>query len=856
MYFCSMVSQDWKVNIKTVFSVMSLILLHLVLSTPTEAVTVWQGAVVRASDGQVYEIQYTKPLNVENFSIRGLDGETPSRETAAELYIAAWILNRPPTAVDIYSGDELRRLVDEESRHTAILRNYHRMATIVGSVSAGYLVGVATGAIGISANLIESEVGKAAVQALTTITLIVGEEQVATEAYIVTQAYVDRVISKKQIFEELVSSAEVGTEVSISDIKVAYNALLQADLYVKWVHWMLDEYIVLPDRWERLWTFAKTIFPLTAIGQYFASLGENIEDLRNLQTVFAESDRHITTTVSPVVAAAFSQAEKSKFIWTLASAGFFERQPPTIAAFIEDMQLMVDDDTRLLDLTTKFSDLNGDRLEHTVEVTDSTVADVALILFVPDGESTSKPFLEITPKRVGSTSVTIQATDPTRLSATQTFTLTVEPAPLPNQPPEAVNTIPVQSLTLPGLSRPVDVAPYFSSQGDLIYEVESNPRGIVTESVSGSQVTIEPLQTGSASVVVTARDSQNPDLSAIQTIPVTVRSNSATIVRPPSDPTFRPPTTTNPIVEGLADGVAVIVRNTGDIGLNIRSAAQVRNQNPDNRIGKVYDGATGTITDGPQSNGIFTWWYIDWDGESIEGWCVEAFGGSQLLFPHPPDLEVRGFNVSDDEVEPGETFTIEATVRNNGPGESAATEIFFYYRKSDENTPRVAGSGKLSVPSLRERRSHEVSLRVEAPMIPGDYEYGAILPSDIPDDYDAKLVDPTGEIRLNNTDHEDVEVTSAPDLIVESISANKSTVDPGEVFRLEATVRNQGIGEPTRNATLRYYRSRDANITTRDTEVGDDTISSSNLDTTEIRKYHGTDRAGGLLLRGVCRSQV
>ena len=399
------------------------------------------------------------------------------------------------------------------------------------------------------------------------------------------------------------------------------------------------------------------------------------------------------------------------------------------------------------------------------------------------------------------------------------------------EPPIAVNTIPTQDLTVPGPSRPVDVAPYFSSQSDLIYEVESNPRGIVTESVSGSQVTIEPLQTGSASVVVTARDSQNPDLSAIQTIPVTVRSNSATIVRPPSDPTFRPPTTTNPIVEGLADGVAVIVRNTGDIGLNIRSAAQVRNQNPDNRIGKVYDGATGTITDGPQSNGIFTWWYIDWDGESIEGWCVEAFGGSQLLFPHPPDLEVRGFNVSDDEVEPGETFTIEATVRNNGPGESAATEIFFYYRKSDENTPRVAGSGKLSVPSLRERRSHEVSLRVEAPMIPGDYEYGAILPSDIPDDYDAKLVDPTGEIRLNNTDHEDVEVTSAPDLIVESISANKSTVDPGEVFRLEATVRNQGIGEPTRNATLRYYRSRDANITTRDTEVGDDTISSSNLDT-------------------------
>ena len=119
-------------------------------------------------------------------------------------------------------------------------------------------------------------------------------------------------------------------------------------------------------------------------------------------------------------------------------------------------------------------------------------------------------------------------------------------------------------------------------------------------------------------------------------------------------------------------------------------------------------------------------------------------------------------------------------------------------------------------------------------MIPGDYEYGAILPSDIPDDLRREISWILQEkYGLTTLDHKDMEVTSAPDLIVESISANKSTVDPGEVFRLEATVRNQGIGEPTRNATLRYYRSRDANITTRDTEVGDDTISSSNLDTND-----------------------
>ena len=494
------------------------------------------------------------------------------------------------------------------------------------------------------------------------------------------------------------------------------------------------------------------------------------------------------------------------------------RAPEAIRT-IPDQTLTVGDSSAPLDLPTYFHDPDDDTLLYTIESSDPNVA---------TAQGVGSQFT-IWTLNVGNTTVTVRATDPDDLFITQTFTVTVDPAPLPNQPPEAVNTIPVQSLTVPGLSRPVDVAPYFFSQSTLTYEADSNPNGIVTESVSGSQVTITPVREGSTSVVVTAFDSNDRSLSAIQTIPVTVRSNSATIVRPPSDPTFTPPTTTNPIVEGLADGVAVIVQNTIGKGLNIRSDPWIGN----NKIGQFHDGAKGTIEGRSERNGDFTWWYIDWDGESIEGWCVEAFGGSQLLFPHPPDLEVRGFNVSDDEVEPGETFTIEATVRNNGPGESAATEIFFYYRKSDENTPLVAGSGKRNVPSLRERRSHEVSLSVEAPMIPGDYEYGAILPSDIPDDYDANLVDPTGEIRLNNTDHEDMEVTSAPDLIVESISANRSTVDPGEEFRLEAVVRNQGIGEPARSATLRYYRSRDANITTRDTEVGDDTISSSNLDTND-----------------------
>ena len=417
-------------------------------------------------------------------------------------------------------------------------------------------------------------------------------------------------------------------------------------------------------------------------------------------------------------------------------------------------------------------------------------------------------------------------------SSQTTFPLTEA---LPAASLVAVEAIDHRLLLVDGPSQTVDMAPYFSTQSSLIYEVSSSPSGVVTESVSGSRVTIAPLQVGNTSVIVTAFDRNDEHLYAIQTIPVLVYTNRATIVRPPSS--FTAPETSNFSAQGLAKGVSVIVQNTNELGINIRSNPWVSNNNPDNRIGNVHDGATGTITDGPESNGGFTWWKIDWDLENKVGWSAEVVQGSQLLFPRPPDLEIRDFDVSDDDVKPGEEFRLEAEIRNNGPGKSEPTEIYFYYQASDEEDVRVAGKGKVEVPSLRKDERREVFLTVTAPMTPHtDYDYGAILPPDIPETYDAELVDPTRQLRLNNiAEVVRVEVSSAPDLIVESISVRDGevTLTPGEAFTLEATVRNQGIGEPERNATLHYYRSWDASISTRDTEVGTDTVSSGNLGTSE-----------------------
>ena len=57
------------------------------------------------------------------------------------------------------------------------------------------------------------------------------------------------------------------------------------------------------------------------------------------------------------------------------------------------------------------------------------------------------------------------------------------------------------------------------------------------------------------------------------------------------------------------------------------------------------------------------------------------------------------------------------------------------------------------------------------------------------------------------------------DLVVESVSVSDSTAAPGQSFTLSAIVRNQGTAG-AEATTLRWYRSSNRTISTRDTQVG------------------------------------
>ena len=185
-----------------------------------------------------------------------------------------------------------------------------------------------------------------------------------------------------------------------------------------------------------------------------------------------------------------------------------------------------------------------------------------------------------------------------------------------------------------------------------------------------------------------------------------------------------------------------------------------------------------------------------------------------------PDLAVESPTVSNSSPAAGQSFTLSATVRNQGAGDATSSVYLHYYRSADamiETNDTEVGSRDY-VGFLDASETSDESIVLTAPSNPGTYYYGACVET-VPDESD------TG-----NNCSSAVEVTvgaaPAPDLVVESPTVSDSNPTAGNSFDLSATVRNQGAGRSSSSTTLRYYRSTDATISAGDTEVGTDYVGS------------------------------
>ena len=219
--------------------------------------------------------------------------------------------------------------------------------------------------------------------------------------------------------------------------------------------------------------------------------------------------------------------------------------------------------------------------------------------------------------------------------------------------------------------------------------------------------------------------------------------------------------------------------------------------------------------------------------------------------PSNPDLVVGAPSVTDTSLDAGDSFTLSATVRNDGDGASAATTLRYYRSTDTAITSSDTEVGTDAVEGLSTGTTSDQSVNLTAPSSGGTYYYGACV--------DAVA----GESDTTNNCSGSVQVTvsappppSNPDLVVGAPSVSDTSLDAGDSFTLSTTVENAGDGDAAAT-TLRYYRSTDAAITNSDTEVGAGAVEGLSAGATSDQAVDLTaPAAGGTYYYGACVDAV
>ena len=211
------------------------------------------------------------------------------------------------------------------------------------------------------------------------------------------------------------------------------------------------------------------------------------------------------------------------------------------------------------------------------------------------------------------------------------------------------------------------------------------------------------------------------------------------------------------------------------------------------------------------------------------------------------DLVVHSVSASETRLELNDYFDFSATVENQGEGEADSTTLRYFV-----STDSTIDTGDTELETDRVGRldpdeTSDESEELWTPTTAGTYYFGACVDT------------VTGESNTQNNCSTGVEITAVegdPDLDVRMEHLTDNILGTGVSFTLSATVRNYGRGGAA-STTLRYYRSTDGSISSRDTPLGTDSVGSLDAEETEDHSQSvTTPNTSGTYFYGACVDSV
>lgn len=214
-----------------------------------------------------------------------------------------------------------------------------------------------------------------------------------------------------------------------------------------------------------------------------------------------------TTTITVTATDDVGQVARAKFTMVIEPAN----DPPMLSGMLDD-QVVTVGTPETMSVASAFTDPDDDALSFTAASSDTSVATVAM----------SGADLTTTGVSAGTATITVTATDPGGLSASGTFNVDVETAPM------LVRDFDDEIVTA-GEPVTLTVGKYFTDDdGDMLaYSAMSSDDSIAMVSVSGEDLTIDGMSAGTATITVTASDPKGRSASGsfdvtVETAPMLV----------------------------------------------------------------------------------------------------------------------------------------------------------------------------------------------------------------------------------------------------------------------------------------------------------------------------------------------